>query len=117
VGREIKTGTYHEDNLGALNDNGMLSYERIIVEAQRNRQTPVQRPAQRPIWHLHHTSAASIVPQSRYMHLYLTLGWLCGVVFRMSDLRLAVVGSNPGHGTAGFSEVGDRFFQVNYLGM
>jgi len=30
-------------------------------------------------------------------------------VVRMSDLRLAVVGSNPGHGIAGFSEVGDRF--------
>jgi len=38
-------------------------------------------------------------------------------VARMSDLRLAVVGSNPGHGIAGFSEVGDRFFRVNYLGM
>jgi len=35
----------------------------------------------------------------------------------MSDLRLAVVGSNPGHGIAGFSEVGDRFFRVNYPGM
>jgi len=28
-------------------------------------------------------------------------GWLGGVVVRMSDLRLAVVGSNPGHGIAG----------------
>jgi len=38
-------------------------------------------------------------------------------VVRLSDLRLAVVGSNPGHGIAGFfSEVGDRFFRVNYLG-
>jgi len=41
-----------------------------------------------------------------------------GVVGRMSNLRLAVVGSNPGHGIAiFFSEVGDRFFWVNYLGM
>jgi len=32
--------------------------------------------------------------------------WLSGVVVRMSDLRLAVVGLNPGHGTGGyFSEV------------
>jgi len=43
--------------------------------------------------------------------------WLSGVVARMSDLRLAVVGSNPGHGTAGFSEIDDRFLRVNYLGM
>jgi len=43
--------------------------------------------------------------------------WLRGVVARMSDLRLAVVGLNPGHGIAGFSKLGDRFFQVNYLGM
>jgi len=28
-----------------------------------------------------------------------------------------VVGSNPGHGIAGFSEIGDRFFRVNYLGI
>jgi len=28
--------------------------------------------------------------------------WLRGVVARMSDSRLAVVGSNPGHGIAGF---------------
>jgi len=40
-----------------------------------------------------------------------------GVVVRLSDLRLAVVGSNLGHGTAGFSEVGDHFFRLNYLGM
>jgi len=33
----------------------------------------------------------------------------------MSDLRLEIVGSNPGHDIAGFSEVGDRFFRVNYL--
>jgi len=39
-----------------------------------------------------------------------------GVVVRLSDLRLAVVGSNPGHGIACFSEVGDRFLRVNYLG-
>jgi len=39
-------------------------------------------------------------------------GWRGGVVVRMSDLRLTVVGSNPG-----FSEVGNRFFRVNYLGM
>jgi len=26
-----------------------------------------------------------------------------------------VVGSNPGHGIADFSEVGDRYFRVNYL--
>jgi len=44
-------------------------------------------------------------------------GWLGGVVVGMSDLWLAVVGSNPGHGIAGFSEVGDRFLGVNYLGM
>jgi len=31
--------------------------------------------------------------------------WLCGVVVRMSNLRLGVVGSNPGHGIAGFSGV------------
>jgi len=42
-------------------------------------------------------------------------GWFSGVVARMSDLRLAVVVSNPGHGIAGFSEVCDRSFQVNYL--
>jgi len=36
---------------------------------------------------------------------------LGGVVVRLSDSRLAVVGSNPGRGIAGFfSEVGDRFF-------
>jgi len=29
-------------------------------------------------------------------------GWLGGVVVRMSDLRLAVMGSNPGHGIVGF---------------
>jgi len=29
-------------------------------------------------------------------------GWLGGVVVKMSDLILAVVGSNPGHGIAGF---------------
>jgi len=46
-----------------------------------------------------------------------TSSLLGGVVVRMSDLRLAVVGSNPGHGIAGFSEVGDRAFRVNYLGM
>jgi len=46
------------------------------------------------------------------------LQWqLCGVVANMSDLRLAVVGSNPGHGIAVVSEVGDRFFRVDYLGM
>jgi len=39
------------------------------------------------------------------------------VVARMSDSRLAVMGSNPGHGIAGFSKVGDHFFRVNYLGM
>jgi len=37
-------------------------------------------------------------------------------VARMSDLRLAVVGSNLGHGIANFAEVGDCFFRVNYLG-
>jgi len=48
---------------------------------------------------------------------YLSLRWLHGEVARMSDSRLAVVGSNPGHGIASFYEVGDRFFRVNYLGM
>jgi len=43
--------------------------------------------------------------------------WLGGVVAMLLDLRLAVVGSNPGHGIAVFSDVGDRFFRVNYLGM
>jgi len=33
---------------------------------------------------------------------FVSLGWLGGVVVRVSDLRLAVVGSNPGHGIAGF---------------
>jgi len=28
--------------------------------------------------------------------------WLSGVVVRLSDLRLTVMGSNPGHGIAGF---------------
>jgi len=32
----------------------------------------------------------------------LNVRWLCGVVVRLSDSRLAVVGSNPGHGIAGF---------------
>jgi len=41
--------------------------------------------------------------------------WHGGVVVRLLDLRVAVMGSNPGHGIAGFSEVGDRFFRVNYL--
>jgi len=40
---------------------------------------------------------------------------LGGVVARMSDLRLVVVGSNPGTALPVFSEVGDRFFRVNYL--
>jgi len=30
------------------------------------------------------------------------IGWFGGVVVRLSDLRLAVVGSNPGHCTAGY---------------
>jgi len=47
----------------------------------------------------------------------LHIGCLGGVVVRMSDLRRAVVGSNPGYGIAGFSEVGDHYFRVNYLGM
>jgi len=47
-------------------------------------------------------------------HIY---RWRRGVVARMSDSRLAVVGSNPGHGITAFSEVDDRFFQVNYLEM
>jgi len=34
-----------------------------------------------------------------------------------TQLLLAVMGSNPGHGIAGFSVVGDRFFRVNYLRM
>jgi len=42
---------------------------------------------------------------------------LDGVVVRMSDLRLAVVGLNPGRGIAIFSEVGDRLKRVNYLGI
>jgi len=46
-----------------------------------------------------------------------TSRWLGGVVVRKLDLRLTVMGSNPGHGIAGFSEVGDRFFWVKYLGM
>jgi len=50
-----------------------------------------------------------------YTYVYNCM-WLGGVMARMSDLRLAVVGSNPGHGIAGFSEVGDRLFLVNYLG-
>jgi len=52
-------------------------------------------------------------PYTHNTHNTHTLG---GVVVSLSDSRLAVVGSNPGHGIAGFSEVGDRFFRVNYLG-
>jgi len=54
----------------------------------------------------------------KVIHEKCLLWWLGGVVVTLSDLRLVVVGSNFGHGTAGFfSEVGDRFFRVNYLGM
>jgi len=36
--------------------------------------------------------------------------WLSGVVVMMSDLQLVVVGSNPGHSIAIFSEVGDHLW-------
>jgi len=51
--------------------------------------------------------ADDVLPPTREHVAQWCLG---GVVARMSDLRLAVVGSNPGHGIAGFSEIGDRFF-------
>jgi len=47
----------------------------------------------------------------RYVADIAVVGWLRGVVARMSDSRLAVVGLNPSHGIARFSEVGDRFFR------
>jgi len=35
-------------------------------------------------------------------------------VVRMSDLTLAVMGSNPGHDVAVFSEVGDCLWRIRY---